>query len=145
MSGRLKVIDLLEADRRGVLFLCVANSARSQMAEGFAKFLSPPSIAIFSAGSAPTSVHPLAEKVMKEIGMDISKQVSKGLEDIDLSQIAVAVTLCAEEECPVLPPDVKHLPMPLPDPAAVTGDEFEQLDAFRSSRNQVRELVSTLF
>jgi arsenate reductase len=115
------------------------------MAEGFAKFLSPPSISIFSAGSAPTTVNPLAEKVMKEIGMDISSHRAKGLEEIDMSQIAVAVTLCSEEECPVLPPDVKHLPMPLPDPAAVQGDEYEQLDAFRQSRNQVRELVSTLF
>lgn len=145
MSGRLKVVDLLEADRRGVLFLCVANSARSQMAEGFAKFFSPPSISIHSAGSAPTFLHPMAERVMKEIGIDISTQRSKSLNDIDLGTIAVAITLCAEEECPILPGDITHLPMPLPDPAATGGDEVEEMEAFRVSRNQVRELVSTLF
>jgi len=86
---------------KGILFLCVANSARSQMAEGIARSLAPPEVKIWSAGSRPTNVHPEAIAALKEIGIDISDYHSKTVGEIPDAQIDTVITLCAEEECPV--------------------------------------------
>jgi arsenate reductase len=83
------------------LFLCVANSARSQMAEGIARALAPSGVKVSSAGSAPSQVNPLAIKVLAEIGIDISTQYSKSVADIPPADVDLVVTLCSEEECPL--------------------------------------------
>jgi protein-tyrosine-phosphatase len=86
---------------KGIFFLCVANSARSQMAERIARALAPGSVKIWSAASRPTSVRPEAMAALREIGIDISGHRSKAIAEIPASEIDAVITLCAEEECPV--------------------------------------------
>ena len=88
----------------GLLFLCVANSARSQMAEGLARARFGERARVQSAGSAPSSVNPLAVQAMAEVGIDISGQWSKRVDTIDPATVDTVVTLCADEVCPVFPP-----------------------------------------
>ena len=108
-----------------ILFLCTANSCRSQMAEGFARALALKETKIYSAGTEPKTVHPMAIKVMKEVGIDIFHQRSKALERIPLEKVDLVVTLCGEaaESCPSLNKKTNHLHWPLPDPALAQGDE----------------------
>ena len=89
------------AKKDGVLFLCVANSSRSQIAEGLAREMAPEDVEIFSAGSNPTSVNPAAMDVMEEIGINIDKQHSKSIQEIPQERIGTVITLCADEVCPV--------------------------------------------
>jgi arsenate reductase len=132
---------------KGILFLCTANSCRSQMAEGFARALAPKEMRVYSAGTEPKNVHPLAAQVMKELGIDISDQVSKGLEAVPLEQIDLVITLCGEaaESCPTLPMRTEHLHWPLPDPALAQGADEEVLKTFRSIRDEIRSRVEELF
>ena len=97
-----------------ILFLCVANSARSQLAEGIARSLAPPEVRISSAGSVPTTVRPQAIAALREIGIDASAQTSTGIDDVERPVDAV-VTLCAEEVCPVWLEDAFRLHWRLPD------------------------------
>ena len=129
--------NLKSAQPKHILFLCVANSARSQMAEGIARSLAPDSVQISSAGSLPTRVRPEVIAVLKEIGIDISGQYSKGLDAIDLDSVDAVITLCAEEVCPVFPRKVRKLHWGLPDPAAFTGPEEEKLTAYRGIRDEL--------
>jgi thioredoxin type arsenate reductase len=129
---------------RGILFLCVANSARSQIAEGVARSLVPPDIKVWSAGSRPTSVRPEAIAVLKEIGIDISGHRSKSVTEIPPAEVDTVVTLCGEEECPVFLGKATRLHWGLPDPAAVQGSEEERLNAFRSTRDEVRRRIEAL-
>jgi len=100
-----------------ILFLCVANSARSQMAEGLARKILGEQAEVLSAGSEPASVNPHAIEAMAEIGIDITGQHSKSVDTIDLSGLDLVVTLCAEEVCPVLPANIRRLHWPIADPA----------------------------
>ena len=128
-----------------VLFLCVANSARSQIAEGLARRLAPPGTRVFSAGSEPGTINPLAVRVLAEAGVDASGQFSKGLDAVPLDEIDLVVTLCAEEVCPLFPRSVRKLHWPLQDPAKATGTEEERLAAFRAARDQLSSRLETLF
>lgn len=130
---------------RHILFLCVANSARSQMAEGIARSLAPPGVTISSAGSEPASVRPLAIAVLKEIGIDISGHRSKGLEAVDAGSVDAVITLCAEEVCPAFLGKAHRVHWGLPDPAAAEGNEETRLDAFRSVRDELRRRLKALF
>jgi len=130
---------------RAILFLCVANSARSQMAEGLARQAAPPGTAIYSAGSAPSRVNPLAVQVLGEIGIDIGTQHSKSVNEIPRDEIGTVVTLCAEEVCPVFPGDVRRLHWPIADPAAAEGDEETRLRAFRATRDAIAAKLEGLF
>lgn len=123
--------------QEAILFLCVANSARSQMAEGLARSMTDDGIEIYSAGSEPTVVNPLAIRAMAEIGIDLSTHRSKSIDEVPLDRVGIVVTLCAEEVCPVLPGVESHH-WPLPDPAVVAGDESERLSAFRVVREEIR-------
>jgi arsenate reductase len=125
-----------------ILFLCVANSARSQMAEGLARSMAPEREFV-SAGSQPTRVNPMAIEVLRELGIDIAGHRSKSVDCIDRSRIGTVVTLCAEEVCPVFPGDVARHHWPLPDPAAVL-DDAERLDAFRRVRDELRARLRAL-
>ena len=130
---------------RHVLFLCVANSARSQMAEGIARSLAPRDVKISSAGSSPSRVNPLAIRALDEIGIDIRGQRSKGVEEIDPAGVEAVITLCAEEVCPVFLGKPRRFHWGLPDPAGVTGTEEERLQAFRDIRDDLRRRLSVLF
>ncbi len=130
---------------RTVLFLCVANSARSQMAEGLARHTAPPGFHFWSAGSEPGTLNPLAVQALAEDGIDISHQRAKGLASIPLADVDVIVTLCAEEVCPMVPGKVRRLHWPLPDPARVNGAEADRLAAFRAARDYLKRLLPSLW
>lgn len=130
---------------RGILFLCVANSARSQMAEGIARSLAPLGIKIWSAGSRPTSIRPEAIAVLQEIGIDISGHRSKSVTEIPSSEVDTVITLCGEEECPVFLGNARRLHWGLPDPVAAAGSETDRLSAFRETRDELRRRIAELF
>jgi len=120
-----------------ILFLCVANSARSQMAEGLARAAAPDGYRFLSAGSVPGQLNPLAVAVLREDGVDISHHRAKGLDAIPLDDVDVIVTLCAEEVCPVVPGSVQWLHWPIPDPTNLTS--------FREARNRLKMLLPQLW
>ena len=126
---------------KSILFLCVANSARSQMAQGLASHLFGDRIRALSAGSVPAQqVNPLAVQAMAAIGIDISAQRPKPVDDIDLSQIDQVITLCAEEVCPVVPGVVTRMHWPVADPAAVNTPQ-----AFAETRDLIAQKLKTVF
>ncbi len=126
-----------------IVFLCVANSARSQLAEGLARAMAPEGVVVHSAGSAPTSVRPEAIEVMSEVGIDITGHRSTGLAEVPFDSIDFAITLCAEEECPLLPGAVIHLDWALPDPAGVPS--AQRLQAFRDTRDEIQRRLTAWF
>lgn len=123
-----------------LLFLCVANSARSQMAEGLARTLFGGLVRVQSAGSAPTRVNPHAIAAMREIGIDITGQRSKPVDEIDPASIDAVITLCAEEVCPVWPGAIARIHWPLADPASASADRSAEAAAarFRATRDELR-------
>ena len=129
---------------RHLLFLCVANSARSQLAHGIAHSLAPGHVEISSAGSAPTSVRPQAIEALREIGIDISHHTSTGLDDVERPVDAV-ITLCAEEVCPVWLEHAWRAHWGLPDPAETVGSEEKRLEAFRLVRDELRRRLGVAF
>ncbi len=133
-------------DFKSVLFLCVANSARSQMAEGWARALFGEDVLVQSAGSEPSRVNPFAIKAMAEVGIDLTAQHSKSVETIDPAGVDLVITLCAEEVCPVFLGKAKRLHWPLQDPdrkGEVLTDE-ERLQHFRVARDQIKERLEVL-
>ncbi|HXG17517.1 MAG TPA: arsenate reductase ArsC [Methylomirabilota bacterium] len=130
---------------KSLLFLCVANSARSQMAEGLARRLFAETVRVQSAGSHPTHVHPLAIAVMAEVGIDIAGHTSKSVDTIDLAAVDTVITLCAEEVCPVFLGQAERLHWPTPDPAGHEDESHaQQLERFRAAREQIRGRLNIL-
>ena len=130
---------------RRILFLCVHNSSRSQMAEGFARrLLAGPGCEVASAGSEPRGVNPYAVRAMAEKGIDISGHTSKRLDAAPAP--ALVVTLCAksEESCPVYPPAVEVEHWGLPDPSLAPGSDEEKLRVFRRVRDEIERRVVDL-
>ncbi len=130
--------------KRNILFLCVANSARSQMAEGLARHFFGDLFNVQSAGSKPTKVNPLAIQVMSEIGIDISNQHSKSVDEIDSDSIDAVITLCAEEICPLFFGRAERLHWPLTDPAAASESIENQLETFRKTRDLILTKIKAL-
>ena len=129
---------------KNVLFLCVANSARSQMAEALGhKILSDVAL-VQSAGSKPSTVNPFAMAALKEIGVEHPLASSKSIQSIDLSNVDLIITLCADEVCPVVPKNVKQLHWPHEDPASVGGDDAAKMKSFRNVRDQIRVRIVEL-
>lgn len=125
-----------------VLFLCTHNSSRSQIAEGLLRTRGGAAYDVFSAGTAPRVVHLLAIKVMREIGIDISKHQAKSLEEFrDQPPMDLVVTVCddAAEACPYFPHARYQVHWGFPDPSRVEGSEEERLAAFR----HIRDLIAT--
>ena len=128
-----------------ILFLCVANSARSQIAEGLAKNMLGKTHDIRSAGSLPSGViHPSAIKTMNEIGINISNQESKSIEDLEtvfINNLDYVITLCADEICPVLNSNAKtlHWINTDPDNKELNKDQLEQ--SFRQTRENIYKLL----
>ena len=124
-----------------VLFLCTGNSARSQMAEGLVNHLLGDEWQAQSAGVEPSGlVHPLAIKAMAEIGIDISNQHSKSVEEFRQASLDLVITLCdhAAETCPLWLGQGSRVHMGYPDPAAASGDDQAQLATFRQVRDAIR-------
>lgn len=131
-----------EPIKRRVLFLCTGNSCRSQMAEAFLRNQAGDRFEVFSAGLHPRPVHPLAQQVMKEVGIDIDHQRSKSIDEIPQDKaIAFVITVCAraEKECPrEFSPAAVRYSWPLVDPADAAGTHDEILDRFRQVRDEIR-------
>ena len=127
----------------GILFLCTGNSCRSQMAEGFAKKMLSKNMEIFSAGLEPKGVHPMAVKIMQEIGVDISHQKSKNISEIPLDKINIVITLCgdAAERCPVFPRKVERIHWEIEDPANAQGSDKEIAIVFRKVRDKIKSYI----
>jgi arsenate reductase len=129
-----------------VMFLCTANSCRSQMAEGFAKEFGKGLIEVHSAGLMAAGVQRRAIIVMKEVGIDISTQKSKEIDEDLLRKMDIVVTLCgnAEETCPWTPPQIKRIHWPIKDPVGTVGTEVEIMKEFRRARDEIKERVKKL-
>lgn len=129
-----------------ILFLCVANASRSQMAEGLARDILSPDVEVMSAGSQPKQVNPHAVRAMAEIDIDISHHHSKSVESIDKSSIDLVVTLCAEEVCPIFQGKAKRLHWPIMDPDSNAPELSQQdkEDRFRTARDQIKMRVEIL-
>ncbi|WP_201599993.1 arsenate reductase/protein-tyrosine-phosphatase family protein [Psychrobacter submarinus] len=127
-----------------ILFLCVANSARSQIAEGLARHYLPKDIEVYSAGSAPSHLHPHAITVMSEIGIDISQQYAKSIDEIEDDRIDTIITLCAEEICPVFLSGGQRMHWPMSDPAAGSDLPDKMLESFREVRDQLLQRILVL-
>ena len=121
-----------------ILFLCVANSARSQMAEGLARSLYGDKAVVLSAGSEPSKVNPFAIQAMKNMGVDIALHYSKPIDAVLADDVDLVVTLCADEVCPVVPKSTRKLHWPFKDPAAVKGSDAEILKSFEDIRDEIR-------
>ena len=128
-----------------ILFLCVANSARSQMAEGLARQLLPGHL-IQSAGSRPSRVNPHALAALAELGIDAGSHTSKAVQDIDPATVDLVITLCAEEVCPLFLGQAERLHWPIPDPASVdpalTAEDLR--GRFRAGRDELQRRLEAL-
>ena len=128
-----------------VLFLCTGNSARSQIAEALLRRYAGDRFEVHSAGTAPKGIHPLTRRALEEIGIDISGQRSKNVQEyVGRGEIEHLITVCdnAEESCPRAWPGVANRQFwPFEDPAACDGDEQERLAAFRRVRDQIDQRI----
>ena len=127
--------------KKRLLFLCTGNSARSQMAEGLMRHLRGNEFEVFSAGTEPKGIHPLATEAMKEIGIDISAHRSKHLDEYGEEEFDYIVTLCdhAAKTCPFFPGKGERIHHSFPDPAAAEGSREEKIEMFRRVRDGLRE------
>jgi arsenate reductase len=125
-----------------VLFLCSHNAARSQMAEGFLRSYAGDRLEVQSAGTKATTIHPLAVRAMREVGIDISGQRSKSVDDVGEGW-DVVVTVC-DANCPIPPRSGLKLRWSFPDPALAGGDDEERLAAFRTVRDGIQRRVKSL-
>jgi len=130
-------------DSKSILFMCVANSARSQMAEGLGRMLFGDRVPVQSAGSEPSIVNPYAIEVMRELGVDLTKHHSKSVQTIDPATVDTVITLCAEEVCPVFLGKARRLHWPIPDPASKDASipREEMLVRFRKARDTIRGML----
>lgn len=133
--------------KKRVLFLCTANSSRSQMAEGLINHYFGNTIAAFSAGTGATSVNPSAIEVMQEIGIDISRYQSKNLTAFDGQSFDYVITLCgsANETCPLYIGGTKKIHIDFDDPAKAAGTQHEILQEFRRVRDEIKEKLTAFF
>lgn len=126
-----------------VLFLCTGNSARSQMAEGYLRHAAGGEFEALSAGIEPKGLNPLAVEVMREIGIDISQQKSKGVDQFLGQAIPYVITVCdnAKQRCPIFPHTYKLLHWSLEDPADSVGSHDEKIAVFRRVRDEIGQRI----
>ncbi len=137
MTWREDIERLRAVAPKHILFMCVANSARSQMAEGLARTMAPSKVKISSAGSYPWTVNPLAVEALDEIGIDISGHASTSVDEFEGEGVDVVITLCAEEVCPVWLGEAERVHWPMRDP--------QDLDDFRAVRDELRRRFEVWF
>ncbi len=142
-SWQEEAAELAAIKPRKILFICVQNSARSQLAEAIARHLAPEGVEVLSAGSKPSSVRPEVNAVLSELGISGAGLYSKSVNDIAPAGIEAVITLCAEGVCPVFLSAAPHLHWALPDPAAHMEDDV-RLEAFRSVRDELLERLRVL-
>lgn len=132
--------------KQRVLILCTGNSARSQMAEGLLRNMAGDKFEVESAGVAPSFVRPEAIEAMREIGIDISGQRSKSVDEFLGQSFDYVITVCdnANQQCPMFPGKAERIHWSIPDPAEVEGDINARLAAFRSAREDLRERLKGL-
>lgn len=144
-NGWSEDVERIRALRPGhVLFLCVANSARSQMAAAILRALAP-GLRVSSAGSRPTAIHPLAVEVLADVGIDIRGNAALHLDQIPPDDVDVVITLCAEDVGAEFPGGALRIHWPLPDPTAVGGSETNRLEAFRLVRDELMRRLTVTF
>lgn len=133
--------------KRKVLFICTHNSARSQMAEGLLRTLYGDYYEAYSAGTQATRVNPYAIKVMAEIGIDISHQRSKSIEEFRSHKFDYVVTVCdhAKETCPFFPGANFYIHKGFKDPSEAVGDEESILKEFRKVRDEIKMWIEETF
>lgn len=131
---------------KSILFLCVANSARSQMAEGLARSMLGSEARVSSAGSSPSRVNPLAKLAMQELGLSLEGHRSSSVSEVDPRGVDLVVTLCEEEVCPPDLGGVDRLHWPIPDPDRSADDlsDEERLEHFRVARNSIATRLTAL-
>lgn len=132
-----------------ILFLCTGNSCRSQMAEGWARFLKNDTIEAYSAGVETHALNPYVVRVMAEAGVDISTQYSKHLDEVKQISFDWVITVCdnANESCPVFPGKVKRFHISFDDPPRLARNaktEEEALSHYRRVRDEIREFVDSI-
>jgi arsenate reductase len=127
-------------DKKRILILCTGNSARSQMAEGLLRHDAGDRFEVFSAGTRPSRLRPEAIAVMRELGIDISGQRSKGVDEFAGHPFDYVVTVCdnARESCPIFPGGTPTIHHSFEDPAAIEGSDEQRLAAFRQVRDEIR-------
>ncbi len=129
-----------------VLFLCTENACRSQMAEGLVNHYLAGEVRAFSAGVAPSRVNPRAVAVMAELGIDISGQRAKAVEELAGEEFDLVITVCdrAREQCPIFPTPVRKIHLGFDDPARATGRDQDILAVFRRVRDEMKEKLIPL-
>lgn len=129
-----------------VLVLCTGNSCRSQMAEGYLRLFAEGALNVYSAGIETHGLNPKAVAVMKEDGVDISMHTSNHVDEYKDVSFDIILTVCdhAQENCPYIPGKAKRLHHNFPDPAKATGSESEVMDAFRKTRDQIKDYSENL-
>ena len=132
--------------KKKVLFLCTGNSARSQIAEGLMKSMGGEQWEVKSAGILLSYVHPLAIRVMDEVGIDISKQTSKSQDQFLKEEFDYIITLCdhAAMACPNFPGQGKRIHWSIEDPAMAIGTVDERVTLFRKARDEIRTKIEEL-
>ena len=135
--------------KKNVVFVCESNTCRSQMAEGWAHHFHADRISAFSAGISPSPLDPLAVKVMREEGVDISKQESHSVQEFLKDHIDYVVTVCSEaaRNCPTFPPEVNIINQPFDNPPELVRDatsEEAKLAVYRRVRDEIRQFVQDL-
>jgi arsenate reductase len=134
-------------DKKSVLFICVHNAARSQMAEGFVNARYADRFRAVSGGTVATRVHPAAIKAMAEIGIDISGHRSKSIDEFMDQRFDYVVMVCddSEADCPFFPGGKEYIHHAFEDPAACIGTDEQVLACFRRSRDEIRTWIETQF
>lgn len=133
--------------KKKVLFLCTGNSCRSQMAEGLLRQFHGDEYEVFSAGVNPTEINKNAIEVMKEIGIDISKQTSKHVNEFINQTFDIIITVCdnAKESCPIFPGKAERLHWGFFDPAEVLGSQENIIKAFQEVRDEIKNKIQNYF
>jgi arsenate reductase (thioredoxin) len=129
--------------KKRVLFLCTHNSARSQMAEGMLRAMAGDRFDVLSAGTEQTRVHPLAIEAMREMGIDISAQMSKTLDALPDQRFDYVITVCddAKESCPIFSGKAERIHWSFNDPGAADGTDEQRLQVFRDVRDAIQQRV----
>lgn len=130
-------------NKKKVIFICTGNSCRSQMAEGLLRDLAGDKFEVYSAGSHPSRVHPIATKVMKEINIDISRHTSDPIDKYFGHGIDYVITLCdnAKEFCPTFPGNAKNVHWSIDDPFRSWKDDRKIIGRYRATRDELKERI----
>jgi len=133
--------------KKSILFICVHNSARSQIAEGLFRHYYREECNVYSAGSEPREIHPMSVQVMAESGIDISKHRSKSLKEFEGEEMDYVITVCGEGQftCPFFAGGKEYIHKSFEDPSAFEGTEKEKIEQFRVVRNELKKWLGQFY